>query len=90
MTTTLTTDHRTIRTWAEAHGAQPAHVRPGHGGEPKAIRFHFPTQEAKDVELISWEAFFDRFEKWHLAMIFEDLPGREIDDYSFVDRRKGH
>ncbi len=54
-----TTDHETIRKWAEARGAKPAGVK-GTGGkdDPGVIRFNFPGYDEEKLEDISWENFF--------------------------------
>jgi hypothetical protein len=70
-----TTDHDTIRKWAEAHGGKPAAVDSTHTkGDVGIIRIMFPkaSQSHHDnlVE-ISWDEFFKQFEDSKLALIYE-------------------
>jgi hypothetical protein len=69
-----TTDHETIRKWAEARGGSPASVK-GTGGSKDAglLRLDFGEPEAS-LQQISWEEFFDRFEETELAFLYEDEP----------------
>ena len=71
----ITTDHETIRTWAEKHKGVPAAVEATHEEDDTGIiRIMFPTSPNSDhgalVE-ISWEAFFEEFEKRKLALLFD-------------------
>jgi hypothetical protein len=72
-----TTDHETIRKWAEKHKGVPAAVEKTHDRKdigiirimlPKA-----PHSEHESLVEISWEEFFEEFEKKKLALLFE--PG---------------
>lgn len=51
----LTTDHKTIRKWAESRGGRPSHVEgTGKKDDPGLLRLDFgPKDEALDP--ISWE-----------------------------------
>ena len=74
-----TTDHDTIRKWADSHGGKPAAVDSTHSEDDVGIvRIMFPdaTQSEHDnlVE-ISWEEFFREFEKRELALLY-DPDGR--------------
>ena len=67
-----TTDHETIRKWAEARGGRPAHVkRTGGGDDPGILRFDFGEPE-DSLEEISWEEFFEKFEENKLALLYQD------------------
>src|SRR4051794_13750864 len=63
----VTTDHKTIQHWAERHGGKPAAVASTHeGGDVGIIRIMFPKSprsEHSNLEEISWEEFFEEFEK---------------------------
>jgi len=69
-----TTDHDTIRTWAEARDGRPARVK-GTGDEKDAglLRLDFGKPE-ENLEEISWDEFFDKFEESGLAFLYEDEP----------------
>lgn len=71
-----TTDHETIRDWAEAKGGKPAAVDSTHSGDDVGIvRIMFPdapnTEHDALVE-ISWEEFFREFEERELALVYEE------------------
>ena len=70
-----TTDHDTIRKWAESHGGKPAAVDRTHkGGDVGIIRIMFPeAQQSKHEHLveITWDEFFKEFEERKLALLYE-------------------
>ena len=67
-----TTDHDTIRQWAERRGGKPATVRPTEeDGEPGILRIDFdPKEEA--LEPIEWNDFFRKFDEADLAFLYQD------------------
>ena len=69
-----TTDHDTIRRWVEARGGCPAHVkRTGKSGDPGILRIDFPGYSGqKSLEPVSWDVFFQWFDKNQLALIYQD------------------
>jgi hypothetical protein len=70
------TDHDEIRTWAEEHGGRPAAVKRTHtGGDVGIIRIMFPdapNSEHDALEEISWEEFFQEFDKRDLALLYDE------------------
>lgn len=72
--TKATTDHDQIRRWAEERDGRPATVESTSRGEAAGLlRFKFPTAGQDDqLEEISWEEFFDKFDREDLAMIYQD------------------
>jgi hypothetical protein len=70
-----TTDHDTIREWAEAKGGKPAAVKRTHtDGDVGIIRIMFPdapNSEHDALTEISWDEFFDEFEDRELALVYE-------------------
>ncbi|HEY2800286.1 MAG TPA: hypothetical protein VGI85_06810 [Chthoniobacterales bacterium] len=71
----VTTDHDTIREWVEDRGGHPATVRStvGKGHESGILRIDFPGYSGADsLEKITWEEFFDKFEKEKLAFLHQD------------------
>ena len=89
-----TVDHETIRKWAEARGGRPARVAETAPGKPEGkrgsagiLRIDFGEPDAS-LEQISWNEFFDTFEKHKLALLYEgDAPGRQHSRFSkFVKR----
>jgi hypothetical protein len=67
---TTTTDHDTIRKWAEARGGRPARVS-GTGDEGGILRIDFQEPDER-LEEIDWETFFAVFEDRKLAFLFQD------------------
>ena len=67
-----TTDHDTIRKWAEKRGGRPATVRAteedGHAG---ILRIDFDPRE-KALDPIDWDEFFRKFDESHLAFLYRD------------------
>lgn len=69
-----TTDHDTIRRWAEERGGRPATVRGTGDDQPGVLRIWFPDVGAgpEELEEIGWQEFFDKFEQQELAMLYQD------------------
>src|SRR5919206_93937 len=71
-----TTDHETIRKWAESHGGKPAAVDRTHkGGDVGIIRIMFPNaphSEHQALTEISWDEFFKEFDERNLALLYEE------------------
>ncbi|HXS28853.1 MAG TPA: hypothetical protein VN730_14410 [Steroidobacteraceae bacterium] len=71
----VTTDHGQIRRWAEGKGGKPAAVKRTHReGDVGIVRIMFPDapqSEHDALEEISWEEFFEEFDKRKLALIYE-------------------
>lgn len=69
-----TTDHDTIRRWAEERDGSPASVAgTGEGGEPGVLRIDFPGGAGEDqLNHISWDEWFRKFEENKLAFLYQD------------------
>ncbi len=69
-----TTDHDTIRYWAEERGGKPAAVAAtGSGDDVGIIRIDFPGYSGADsLEDISWDDWFDSFEENNLAFVYQE------------------
>jgi hypothetical protein len=72
----ITTDHNQIRKWVEDRGGHPAKVKgTGRTGETGGglLRIDYPGYSGEDeLEEITWEQFFDQFEKAGLAFLYQD------------------
>jgi hypothetical protein len=73
----VTTDHDFIRRWAEARGGRPAAVKSTARGKDDVgiIRIEFPhAPHAKDdnLEEISWDEFFEKFDEAKLALLYQE------------------
>jgi hypothetical protein len=71
-----TTDHQKIKRWVEGRGGKPAAVKgTGSGDDPGVLRIDFPGDTGEEsLRQISWEQFFDKFEKEQLAFLYQDEP----------------
>jgi hypothetical protein len=69
-----TTDHDTIKHWAEERGGKPASVAgTGGGDDPGLLRIDFEDDEKDDkLETISWDDFFEKFEAQRLSFLYQD------------------
>lgn len=85
-----TTDHDEIREWAEARGGQPSVVRSTRSSKgPGILRIDFPGFSGEEsLKTISWDDFFERFDKANLAFLFQDRTagGRRSRFNKFVAR----
>jgi hypothetical protein len=83
-----TTDHESIRRWAEERGGTPATVkRTKEGGEPGVLRFDFEPRD-ESLEPIGWNEFFEKFDKEALAFLHQDRTesGELSRFHKFVNR----
>jgi hypothetical protein len=71
-----TTDHQEIKRWVEGRGGKPAAVKgTASGDDPGVLRIDFPDYTGEEsLRQISWEQFFDKFEKEQLAFLYQDEP----------------
>jgi|SRR5579871_4920981 len=71
-----TRDHDEIRRWAEARHAVPCEVRDTErAGSTGILRFEFPdTPDRNDDQLeeISWEEFFEKFDRSNLELLYQE------------------
>lgn len=85
-----TTDHETIRKWAEARGGKPVTVKgTEQGDEAGVLRIDFPGYSGGDrFESISWDEFFKKFDEKGLAMLYQDetAAGKESRFFKLVSR----
>lgn len=72
----VTTNHETIREWAERKGGKPAAVARTHqSGDVGIVRIMFPDvpEPAHQVlKEISWDEFFKEFELRKLALLYDE------------------
>lgn len=74
----MTTDHETIRKWAEARDGRPARVKgTGDATDAGFLRLDFGKPE-QSLEAITWEEFFEKFDESKLALLYEDEPGNRF------------
>lgn len=73
-TSNTTTDHREIQRWVDERGGRPARVKGTESkNSPGLLRIDYPGFSGEEsLEEISWEEFFDGFEKNGLAFLYQD------------------
>lgn len=68
-----TTDHEEIKQWVEKRKGKPAHVKDsGKKGDEGILRIDFPENGSDRLEEISWDDFFEKFDKSKLAFLYQD------------------
>ena len=87
-----TTNHTTIKKWAEARGGKPVAVkRTERDGDVGLLRIDFPGYSgAESLEEITWDAFFKQFDEKQLALLYQEQTssGEESRFFKLV-RREG-
>jgi hypothetical protein len=84
----VTTDHDEIRKWVEERGGTPASVKAtGRRNEPGILRIDFEPRDP-ELEPISWEEFFAKFDKEKLAFLHQDktADGHLSRFHKFINR----
>lgn len=66
-----TTDHDTIKKWAESRNGKPA-VITREGEETEIIRIDFPGYAEENLQEIEWDEWFDIFDTNELAFIYQE------------------
>jgi hypothetical protein len=86
----ITTDHDTIKEWVEERNGKPSTVKATkEKNETGILRIDFPGYSGEDsLEEISWDEFFEKFDKAKLAFLYQDelSSGKESRFFKFVDR----
>ncbi|MCB0578597.1 MAG: hypothetical protein KDD10_04730 [Phaeodactylibacter sp.] len=86
-----TVDHEDIQSWAEARRAQPVRLRRFEGERVESrIKFRFPEEEYAGEEDLSWDEFFDIFDRERLEFVFEDIADEAVESgnlYQFQPRK---
>jgi hypothetical protein len=69
-----THDHDIIQQWAEQRDGRPARVKgTANYDDPGIIRIDFPGYSGEeDLEEISWDDFFRKFEEKQLALVCQE------------------
>jgi hypothetical protein len=68
-----TTDHQTIRRWAEERGGRPASVKgTENGGDAGILRIDFPGGDEDSLEQISWDDWFEKFDESDLVFLYQE------------------
>jgi hypothetical protein len=84
-----TTDHESIRKWAEKRGGHPTSVTGTEHGKETAgvLRLDFGVKDEK-LHAVDWDAFFDKFEEANLAFLYQDKTsnGKVSRFHKFIHR----
>ncbi len=68
-----TTNHETIRKWAEERNGRPATVAgTGKGDDAGLLRIDFADDANDALEDITWDEFFEKFEEKRLAFLYQE------------------
>jgi hypothetical protein len=90
-TSHTTTNHEEIQRWVDERGGRPARVKGTESkNSPGLLRIDYPGFSGEDsLEPISWEEFFDGFEKNGLAFLYQEKTADgEVSRFSkLVDRK---
>jgi hypothetical protein len=72
--TKRTTDHDTIREWAERRAGTPASVRDTESDdEAGVLRIDFPGGSGEEsLEYISWDEWFRKFDEENLCFLYQE------------------
>lgn len=86
----ITTDHDTIRKWAEERDGEPASVKETHRkGDAGILRIMFSGDARDSLDPVSWDEFFRTFEDRGLAFLYQrdtKSEGGPSRFHKFVDR----
>lgn len=85
-----TTDHETIRKWAEERGGHPVAVKDTRReDETGIIRIDFPGYSGESsLEEITWDEFFDKFDDSDLELVYEEeTPKGEKSNFNKLVKR---
>jgi hypothetical protein len=86
-----TIDHDEIRRWAEERDGAPATVKgTGKKNDAGILRLDFEPKD-QELEEISWDEFFDKFEQEGLAFLYQEqtAEGKVSRFHKFVPARSG-
>ena len=85
-----TTNHETIKSWAEARNGVPTFVKGTENGNEGVLRIHFPaaSKNDEDFDRVMWEQFFDVFEEKNLSFLYQEEKenGEKSTFHKFVSR----
>jgi hypothetical protein len=81
----ITIDHQVVFAWAQRRGARPSTIEGDERPWPLFFNFNIADGELKEI---SWDRFFEEFERANLAFVYRDAtPNGELDDWhEFVKR----
>jgi hypothetical protein len=83
-----TTKHDEIRRWVEKHKGRPATVKGTEHGSEHAGLLRIAFRDDENLEDVSWDDFFEKFDESKLAFLYQDKTkdGKESRFFKFVER----
>ena len=83
--TRTTVDHEEIRRWVEEHEGKPVSVKGTESGDDAGVlRIDFPGGDGDDdLEPISWDDWFAKFEENRLAFLYQERKASGEDSTFF-------
>jgi hypothetical protein len=69
--TLSTTNHDTIRKWADARKATPSVVTE-EGDKTGILRLDFPDYTGEDLQEVNWDEWFQLFDQNELQLIYQE------------------
>ncbi len=86
-----TTNHDTIKKWVDERNGKPSTVKGtvNEGEHTGLLRIDFPGYSGEEtLEEVSWDEFFDQFEKSKLAFLYQEKTedGNESRFNKFISR----
>lgn len=89
--TLRTTDHATIRRWAEARKARPMAVEDPRSPDVPSIRLSFPdarTSDGGSLTEIAWDEWLRRFDEAGLVFVYRETePDGSPSRFNRLERR---
>ena len=84
-----TSNHEEIRRWTESRGGRPATVKGTEHGSEHAGVLRISFDGDRDLEQISWDEFFDKFDGADLAFLYQERTkdGQPSRFFKFVNKR---
>lgn len=79
-----TTNHEEVKTWVDSKQGRPARSKTATGRDGTSLKIIFPGNTDKNLMEITWEEFFDEFDRDELAFVYQE-GGR--DRYCRIIRR---
>jgi hypothetical protein len=88
----ITRNHRVIKEWAEQRGGKPVKVRGlDVQDDPNVLRIAFSERIGREfLEPISWDDFFDAFDRKGLTFLFQEQTtyGEQSTFFRVVEENK--
>ena len=91
VSTVITAEHDDIKDWAEVRKARPVRqLRFEDETVSETVRFRFPEDKFPNEEDLTWEEFFEIFDRNRMEFVFEDIADEASENknvYQFRPRK---